>query len=100
MGGDNAPEAIVKGAVEAADHLHRSVLLVGDPAIIERYLPSPCPSKLQIHPASQVIGMDEKPMDALRRKKDSSLSVAVDLVKRGAASCMVSAGNTGAATAA
>jgi glycerol-3-phosphate acyltransferase PlsX len=100
MGGDHAPEAVVKGAVEASSLLHLDVILVGDPEAIERYLPSPCPARLQIHPATQVIGMDEKPLDALRKKKDSSLAVAVDLVKRGAASCMVSAGNTGAATAA
>lgn len=100
MGGDNAPEAIVQGAIEAAPNLHLNVLLVGDPVRLEPYLPKPCPSNIQVHPASQAIEMHEKPLDALRKKKDSSLSVSADLVKRGIASAMVSAGNTGAATAA
>jgi glycerol-3-phosphate acyltransferase PlsX len=100
MGGDHAPDAVVTGAIEAAPLLHCDVLLVGDPAKISPLLPSPCPANLQVHPASQCVEMHEKPMDALRKKKDSSLVVAVDLVKQGVASCMVSAGNTGAATAA
>lgn len=100
MGGDNAPEAIVQGAVEAAGLLHCSVLLVGDPSRIDKYLPKPCPPNLQVHPASEAIEMHEKPLDALRKKKDSSMAVAADLVKQGRAECMVSAGNTGAATAA
>jgi glycerol-3-phosphate acyltransferase PlsX len=100
MGGDHAPEEVVKGAVEAAPHLRHSVLLVGDPDRIAAYLPSPCPSNLSIHPASQVIEMEDKPLEALRKKKDSSMAVGVDLVKRGEADVFVSAGNTGAATAA
>jgi glycerol-3-phosphate acyltransferase PlsX len=100
MGGDNAPHAIVQGAIEAAPHLHCDVLLVGDAQRIKDLLPANCPPNLFIHPSTQVIEMHEKPLDAIRRKKDSSLVVAVDLVKRGLAQCMVSAGNTGAATAA
>lgn len=100
MGGDNAPELIVKGAVEAAPLLHRDILLVGDPARISEFLPSPCPANIKVHPASQAIEMHEKPLEALRKKKDSSLSVATELVKAKTAGAMVSAGNTGAATAA
>jgi glycerol-3-phosphate acyltransferase PlsX len=54
---------------------------------------------VEVHHASQTVGMDEKPLDAYRKKKDSSLMVATRLVKDGKASAMVSAGNTGAATA-
>ena len=100
MGGDYAPEVIVQGAVEAASCLQHQVLLVGDPARIERHLPTPCPPNIQVHPASEVVQMHEKPLEALRTKKDSSLAVAVNLVKNHQASCVVSAGNTGAATAA
>lgn len=100
MGGDHAPGEIVLGAVDAAKSLQRQILLVGDTARIEPFLPKPCPSLITLHPASQVVEMDEKPVDALRKKKDSSLAVAVNLVKDGIAGAMVSAGNTGAASAA
>jgi len=100
MGGDEAPQAIVHGAVEAARIIEDHILLVGDPSAIEKFLPRPCPSNVQVHPASEVIAMHEKPLEALRKKKDSSMAVAAELVKQGRASCMISAGNTGAATAA
>ena len=99
MGGDHAPEEIVRGAVQAAPLMHHSVTLVGDPSAIERYLPKPCPSNITIHPASEVVGMDEKPTDVLK-KKDSSMWVGAELVKNGEAAAFVSAGNTGAASAA
>ena len=100
MGGDHAPEEIVKGAVLAAPDIHHTIVLVGDPARIQKYLPTPCPSNIEIHPASQAVDMDEKPMDALRRKKDSSMAVGVELVRIGRGKAFVTAGNTGAATAA
>jgi len=99
MGGDHAPGEVVAGAVEAAPHLRERLILVGDVARIERLLPTPCPSNIELHPASQVIDMHEKPIDALRGKKDSSMVVGIDLVKRGLGDCFVSAGNTGAVTA-
>lgn len=99
MGGDFAPEAIVKGALEAAPIMHETIILVGDPARLASLLPKPCPSNITIHPASEVVEMHEKPLDALRKKKDSSLAVCVNLVKEGDAQAMVSAGNTGAASA-
>ena len=100
MGGDHAPAEAVKGALEAAPLMRRNIILVGDPQQISPLLPTPCPSNIVIHPASQAIGMDEKPTEALRKKKDSSLVVGAYLVKEGVASALVSAGNTGAATAA
>lgn len=100
MGGDNAPREIVKGAVEAARELAgiSRVLLVGDQASVERELRA-CGgthAKVEIRHASEVVGMDEAPVQAVRRKKDSSLSRAVDLLKSGEADAVLSAGNTGA----
>jgi phosphate acyltransferase len=99
MGGDHAPHEIVRGAAEAAAVIRRPIILVGDPAQISKLLPTPCPTNIEIHPASEVIEMSDKPLDAIRKKKDSSLVVAARLVKDGVAGAMVSAGNTGAATA-
>lgn len=99
MGGDHAPKEVVLGCLEAAPKVHGSIVLVGDPSQIERHLGGPVPKNLDIHPASEVVGMDEKPMDAIRKKKDSSLAVSVELVKSGQAQALVSAGNTGAVTA-
>jgi len=100
MGGDHAPEQIVRGAVEASPLVHHKIALVGEPSQINRFLPSPCPPNIEIHPASEWIEMHEKPLDALRKKKDSSMAVGAGLVKNDLAQAFVSAGNTGAATAA
>jgi glycerol-3-phosphate acyltransferase PlsX len=99
MGGDFAPGNIIEGALEAADQLRMPIILVGDLARMKPYLPAVLPSNVHLHPASQTVEMDEKPTDAYRKKKDSSLMVAVRLVKEGRAKAMVSAGNTGAASA-
>ena len=72
------------------------VVLVGDEAAIGRQLKSPAPKGLSIVHATQTVGMDEPPAQALRTKKDSSMRVALDIVKRGDADACVSAGNTGA----
>jgi glycerol-3-phosphate acyltransferase PlsX len=99
MGGDYAPSEIVKGAVAAAEGLPVSkVFLVGDENAIRTEL-SKCgkvSSKIEVCHASQMIDMDEAPAQAVRRKKDSSIGRAVDLVKNGDADAVVSAGNTGA----
>lgn len=100
MGGDFAPEQIVLGALQAAPLVDGPINLVGDPARIDACLKHPVPSNINIHPASQVIEMDDKPTEALRKKKDSSLAVCIELVKSGAADAVIAAGNTGAATAA
>jgi phosphate acyltransferase len=99
MGGDHAPSEIVNGTLQAAALTKATLILVGDPTRIQACSPGPMPANVHVHPASQVIEMDEKPVEALRRKKDSSLVVAANLVKSGEAQAMVSAGNTGAATA-
>ena len=97
MGGDNAPEEIVKGALEAAPLLNNTLILVGDPERLQSLLPSVLPKNIVVKAASQSIGMDEKPTEAYRKKKDSSLMVCARLVKEGQAQALVSAGNTGAA---
>lgn len=100
MGGDHAPREIVKGAVQAAHELSgiARVLLVGDQAAIERELRAcgGCPAKVEVRHATEVVGMDEAPAQAVRRKKNSSISRAVDLLKAGEADAVLSAGNTGA----
>ncbi len=101
MGGDYAPVEIVKGAVEAARDFDIPVILVGDRSTIETELAkyhSPKPN-IEIRHASEVVQMDDHPATALRRKPDSSIVVAANLVKSGEAQAMVSAGNTGAAMA-
>jgi glycerol-3-phosphate acyltransferase PlsX len=98
MGGDYAPATTVEGAVEAlVENNDLSVILVGDEAEISLELKKKnCKGRqISIKHASQTVEMDESPLTALRRKKDSSLRVAVDLVKADEADAMVSAGNSG-----
>lgn len=99
MGGDKAPEEIVAGALQAAPLLRCPLYLVGDLARLKPLLPATLPGNIHLHHASQEVLMEEKPLDAYRKKKDSSLRVACNLVKDGHAKAMVSAGNTGAASA-
>jgi glycerol-3-phosphate acyltransferase PlsX len=101
MGGDYGPAVVVEGAVASAREYGASTILVGDKAAIEREL-SRCKAHdlpIEVRHASQVVGMAELPSHALRRKRDSSLRVAADLVRDGEAAAFVSAGNTGAAMA-
>jgi len=100
MGGDYAPREIVLGALKAARELAsvKHIYLVGDRAAIERELvdQGELPGNLEIYHASEAVAMDESPAQAVRRKKDSSIGRAIDLVKHGDADAVVSAGNTGA----
>ena len=104
MGGDRAPVEIVKGAVQAARELDAvsRIILVGDEQAIREPLAacSPVPAKVEVRHASEVVAMDEAPAQAVRRKKDSSIGRAVDMVKENEADAVVSAGNTGAAVVA
>lgn len=97
MGGDSAPGAVVEGALLAVNELGVGVLLVGEREAVERALArcSPRVPTLEIVPASETVTMDESPSAALR-KKDSSMKVAFELMKRGAVQAVVSAGNSGA----
>jgi glycerol-3-phosphate acyltransferase PlsX len=101
MGGDHGPEEVVPGAVDhARSHPQDRVILVGDEATVRR-IAEDFPSNVSIVHASQVIAMDEhEPALALRENKDSSILVATDLVKRGDADGVVTAGHTGAGMAA
>ena len=94
MGGDNAPGAIVEGALRAVAELGVPVMLVGRPEDLE-----PLRGDLEVVGASQVIGMDADPGSSVRTMKDSSLVRAAEAVRDGRASAMVSAGNTGATMA-
>ena len=100
MGGDHGPSEVVPGAIDhALSHPQDQVVLVGDAATIRALAPR-LPSNVSIVAASQVIGMDEHPALALREKKDSTILVAMDLVRRGEADAVVTAGHTGAGMAA
>ena len=101
MGGDFGPSMIVPGAVEAARIHDLHILLVGDKDKIEVELAklSLADVRYDIVHASDVVYMNEKPSDILRRKKDSSIQVACRLVKEGAANGVVSAGHSGATVA-
>lgn len=99
MGGDNAPEEIVKGTVEAVQEREDlKVLLVGKEAIIQEKLKkyNYDKNRLEVVNADETITNDEAPVMAIRRKKDSSIVVALNLVKNKEADAFVSAGSTGA----
>src|SRR5712692_8035634 len=102
MGGDYAPREIVGGAVQAAMDLGVEVLLVGPTHQIERELQSLGGGALPVTvvEAPEVIAMGEAPAMALRRKRQASILVAVETLRRGDADAVVGAGNTGAAMAA
>jgi len=104
MGGDHAPQACVGGAVLALREFPKleKLFLVGDEARIREELDRHgCRDpRVEIVHATQVVEMSESAVDGVRRKKDSSISRAVDLVKHGQADAVVSAGHTGAAVAA
>jgi len=104
MGGDFAPREIVLGGLQAAEaRSEDEVLLVGNRAAVEAEIesaPGPVPPNLTVVHATQTIGMDEKPVEAVKRKPDSSILRAVKMVASGEAEAVVSAGNTGAVVAA
>ncbi len=100
MGGDIGPATVVPAALCALKESPQlKLILVGDEQAIARYLKGAdrtLADRTRIHPASQQVEMDELPSSALRNKKDSSMRVAINLVKEGTADACVSAGNTGA----
>jgi glycerol-3-phosphate acyltransferase PlsX len=100
MGGDHGPSVTVPASLAFLEETPgASIVLVGRPEALEPLLAksrSPARDRARIHPASEVVAMDDPPADALRRKKDSSMRVAINLVKEGVAHGCVSAGNTGA----
>jgi len=104
MGGDWAPANPVSGAIEAIRRCPQieKLYLVGREAELKAEIDrhGPASARIEIVPASQVVEMGDSAIDSVRRKKDSSISRAVDLIRRGDAQAVVSAGHTGAAVAA
>ena len=96
MGGDNAPEEIVKGAVRAKRELGVDVTLVGIEERVRECLAAEGCDDIDVVNATEVVTMEDDPSTATRRKKDSSMAVALNLLKDGAGDAVVSAGSTGA----
>ncbi len=99
MGGDNAPEAIVRGAIEAARRFGEEIVLIGHEDKIRPILASEGVSdkdKISVVHAPDMVTMDDDPATAVRRKKDSSMTVMLQMLSRGEGDAAVSAGSTGA----
>ncbi len=98
MGGDYAPEVIIKGAVAAVCEYNTEVILVGDEAKINSLLKKNkySGSLISVCPSTEVIAMHDPAAASIRRKRDSSIVVGLNLVKEGKADAFFSAGNTGA----
>jgi len=98
MGGDHAPGVTVQGALWAQSEWGVNITLVGDQDLLGEQLRKrkKTGNGIQIHHCSQMVAMDESPLKVLRQKRDASIVVAFDLVKRGKAEAVVSAGNSGA----
>lgn len=102
MGGDHAPAEVIKGALQVARNAAEvQIVLVGDEAAVRAVLDTQedVPDTVTVYHASQAVTMGEHPVQATRRKRDSSLVVAGMMVKNGEADATFSAGNTGAAMA-
>ena len=95
MGGDNAPREIVKGALRARDELDLDLILVGRKEEVEACLQGDA-KRVEIVDAREVVTMEDDPSTATRRKKNSSMAVALTLLKDGKGDAVVSAGSTGA----
>jgi len=102
MGGDHGPAVVVRGAVQALEMAEaiRELLLVGQGEAIEPHVPKAMRSRVRVVHAADVVTMEDGPKDVLRRKKDSSMVRAVDLVAGGEADAVLSCGNTGGLLAA
>ena len=100
MGGDFGPSVVVQGALDARKFLEGAdrIVLVGDQAAVLPHLQQApdWPERIDVHHASQAIGMNEPPVEAIRAKRDSSLNVLTQLHAEGAVDACVSSGNTGA----
>jgi len=98
MGGDYAPEAVIKGTIQAVNEFGAEVILVGDEARIKALLKKAkyLGDKISVYPAGEVIEMHESAATSVRRKRKSSIVVGLNLVRDGLADGFFSAGNTGA----
>ncbi len=98
MGGDYAPQVVIEGTIAAVKEYNAEVVLVGDEPKIKSLLKKAkyAADKISVFPAQEVIGMSESAATSVRRKRNSSIVVGVDLVKEGHGDAFLSAGNTGA----
>ena len=96
MGGDNAPLAVVQGALEAHAQCGADIVLVGREEAIRACLTGPLPEGVEIVNATEVVDMCDDPATAFKRKKDSSLTVGLTMLKNGEGDAFISAGSTGA----
>jgi len=98
MGGDHAPVETVKGAIEALKELDATMVLFGDEAAIKNELSKYTydQARVEIVHTTQVVENEDKPVIAIRKKKDSSMVVGLEQVKKGEIDALISAGNTGA----
>lgn len=96
MGGDHAPEEIVAGTLMAADEYEAELILVGDEARVRPLLQGAHAERVAVAHAPESVPMDQHASQALRSSERTSLGVAVNMVKRGEADAVVSAGNSGA----
>ena len=106
MGGDNAPDAVIKGAVKAIKEVEKDteILLTGNEEIINSRVKElfgkntigEISPKIKIHNTTEIIEMEDKPTEAIKHKKDSSMVVGFDLLKEGKGDVFISAGNSGA----
>lgn len=104
MGGDNAPDAVIKGAVKAVSEVDSQIMLIGDKNIINSKVKElygkekieDISPKFSIYHTTETITMEDKPTDAIKHKKDSSMVVGFNLLKEGKGDVFISAGNSGA----
>ena len=104
MGGDNAPDAVIKGAIKAVNEVESEIMLIGDKEVINSRVKElfgkdkieELSPKFSIYHTTEVITMEDKPTEAIKHKKDSSMVVGFRLLKEGKGDVFISAGNSGA----
>ena len=104
MGGDNAPDATIRGAVNAINQIESEVILIGNQEIINKKIKefydkndiSEISTRLKIHNTTETIEMEDIPTQAIKHKKDSSMVVGFNMLKEGKGDVFISAGNSGA----
>ena len=104
MGGDNAPDAVIRGAVKAVNEVDAQIVLIGNEEIINKKVKEfygkekivDISNKFSIYNTTEIITMEDKPTDAIKHKKDSSMVVGFNLLKEGKGDVFLSAGNSGA----
>ena len=104
MGGDNAPDATIKGAVKAISQIEAEVILIVNEELINQKVKelygkntiSEISTRLKIHHTTETIEMEDTPTQAIKHKKDSSMVVGFNMLKEGQGDVFISAGNSGA----